>query len=166
MSVEQAYDAIPHARTPYDPKQSREPKADTKYLDHLFFVTDMALVLRVETFAHFKNLNPHVLKKYHKDIENLISSFELIETPPHLMQVQTAVIEAIRDQQNFFQDWSMAAGTPQYLELSRIYKSHPLVKSSHQKLLQAYAELKRIYPQETPHNTQAFFDHLCALDFI
>jgi len=41
-----------------------------------------------------------------------------------------------------------------------------LIQSSHQHLLAAYGVLMHSYPEETKHNKQAFFDYLCALDFI
>ncbi|MCP4488040.1 MAG: hypothetical protein GY820_12070 [Gammaproteobacteria bacterium] len=45
-------------------------------------------------------------------------------------------------------------------------KQKQLVKSSSQHLIAAHSLLKQLYPQETKHNQQAFFDYLCALDFI
>ena len=42
----------------------------------------------------------------------------------------------------------------------------PLVQSSHNKLMKAYQLLNVQFPKEHAHNKAAFFDHLCALDFI
>ena len=166
LTVEEAYQAIPHDRTPFDLKQSHIAAEDAKYLDHLFFVTDMAMRLRVQTLRQFLNLNPHNVASYNREIDNLIGSFDLVQTPPHLMNVQVTVLDSIKDQKEFFNDWARAGGTGQYQIISRSYAQHPRVQSSHQKLYAAYNELKALYPGETPHNTQAFFDHLCALDFI
>jgi hypothetical protein len=43
---------------------------------------------------------------------------------------------------------------------------HPLVASSSGKLRRAYGELLTLFPQEDAHNKAAFFDYLCAMDFI
>lgn len=43
---------------------------------------------------------------------------------------------------------------------------HPKVRSASGKLLGAYGNLMRMYPNEDGTNRQAFFDYLCALDFI
>ncbi|NIP39793.1 MAG: hypothetical protein GWO07_16190 [Candidatus Dadabacteria bacterium] len=41
-----------------------------------------------------------------------------------------------------------------------------LVHSSSNKLKRAYSILMKKCPKENGHNRQAFFDDLCALDFI
>ena len=41
-----------------------------------------------------------------------------------------------------------------------------LIQTSHDHLISAYNRLMQSYPSETQHNKQAFFDYLCALDFI
>jgi hypothetical protein len=43
---------------------------------------------------------------------------------------------------------------------------HPLVASSSGKLHRAYGDLLALFPQEDAHNKAAFFDYLCAMDFI
>ena len=40
------------------------------------------------------------------------------------------------------------------------------VKDISRKLQRAYALLAQQFPGETLHNKSAFYDHLCALDFI
>ncbi len=47
-----------------------------------------------------------------------------------------------------------------------ILAQDPLVTGASQKLIKAYQVLIQAYPQEPPQNRQAFFDYLCALDFI
>ena len=59
-----------------------------------------------------------------------------------------------------------AEGQPFPYALHKGGNVHSLVRSSSNQLIQAYDYLMQSYPQESPHNRQAFFDHLCALDFI
>jgi hypothetical protein len=165
MTIEQAYQAIPHERTPYNAQQSTSPAADAKYLDHLFFVTDMAMRARVQTLIMFHANKPEALEKYVSDVGTLLASFEMVQTPAHLKEVQELVVSAIKDQQAFFESWADTK-PPLYDSIKQSYGSNPAVISAHQKLIKAYSLLKQAYPGETQHNTKAFFDHLCALDFI
>ncbi|MCB1650659.1 MAG: hypothetical protein KDI46_01255 [Alphaproteobacteria bacterium] len=167
MNIDQAYQAIPHNQTPYSLKQSRLPDADAKYLDHYFFVSDIALRARVMALNRFLGKTPAIdIQTYNQEVENAIASFALIQTPRHLQQIENTLISALRDQQSFFNEWNDMAGTHGYSRLQKTYTRHPKVMSSHQKLIKAYQMLKQTYPSETPYNQNAFFDHLCALDFI
>jgi hypothetical protein len=40
------------------------------------------------------------------------------------------------------------------------------VQTASARLHEAYAELMRLYPGEGTHNRDAFFDYLCALDYL
>ena len=44
-------------------------------------------------------------------------------------------------------------------------RSHPAVRSSSRRLHRAYQIITGLYGKKAP-NRLAFFDHLCALDFI
>jgi hypothetical protein len=44
--------------------------------------------------------------------------------------------------------------------------SHSKVRSSSANLQGAYGDLMRLFPSENATNKQAFYDYLCALDFI
>ena len=44
--------------------------------------------------------------------------------------------------------------------------NHYKVRSSSANLQGAYSDLMRLYSSENATNKQAFFDYLCALDFI
>jgi hypothetical protein len=166
MSVEQAYALIYEDRIPFDGKQSTLDEKDTKYLEHLFFVTDMAMRLRVVMLNNFRKGNISGLKYYEGEITSLLSSFEMVETPELLIPVQKDVVEAINDQKMFFKSWAKLAGTPEFLTIMKTMTNEPLVFSSHQKLIRAYKGLIDAYPGESGYNQKAFYAHLCALDFI
>ena len=168
ITIEEAYRAIPHGRTKFDISRARMSTEEAEYLDHLFFVTDMALRERVVMLSHFfKGKDQLYIKRYNKEVGNLLASFELTKPPTKaLKQVELLIKESIEEQQSFYKEWHKARGTSRYKSISSNYTSHHLVQSSHAKLLQAYMVLKQNYGSETKHNQKAFFDHLCALDFI
>ncbi|PCI55232.1 MAG: hypothetical protein COB36_06300 [Alphaproteobacteria bacterium] len=168
MSISQAYRALPHQRTQFNASHAKMGVLESKYLDHLFFVTDLAFRERMLMLRAFQVGQDHrYIETYNKEIGNLLGSFEFIEPPTRVLgQVEKLVIESVREQRAFFNIWYKARGTQQYKNWQRNVASHKYVQSSHQKLIQAYSVLKQNYPQEIPHNQQSFYDHLCALDFL
>jgi hypothetical protein len=167
MTIEQAYEAIPHARTPFNAKQSDISAADAKYLQHFFFASDLATRARVQALQQFYHREDiGALKEYDGEINKLLASFDLVKTPANLQAAQENLLGAIRDQQKFFHEWAALKGTPAFAAMKQNIGQNASVQSAHQKLFTAYSQLKELYPQETAHNQQAFFDHLCALDFI
>lgn len=166
ITINEAYRLIPHKQTPFDQKQSRLSAAEKRYLDHFFFVSDMAMRAKVMTLRTFYLQNRSMsVERYNKEIDELLKSFDLIGTPHKLQKVENIFKSAVRDQQGFFNDWKNASSRESE-RLRQNYTQHRRVQSAHKKLLQAYYELMRLYPNETKHNKDAFFDHLCALDFI
>ena len=78
------------------------------------------------------------------------------------------ITTALREQGSYFREWDQATAKRQPFPYT-LYQGgnfHSLVRSSSSKLIQAYNHLMQSYPKESPHNRQAFFDHLCALDFL
>ena len=168
MTIEEAYRAMNHKRTPFDKTKSNLKPAEVKYLDHLFFVTDLVFRERMIMLRHFHaGTDELYIMHYNGEIDNLLESFNLVSAPTaDLEEVVEILIEAIRQQQEFFIDWNTAKGTPRYDALNKHYISHTLIKQSHTKLLQVYGVLLKNYGHESTHNKQSFYDHLCVLDFI
>ena len=168
MTISQAYKAIPHSRTQYNPEISPVSDREKKYLDHLFFVTDLALQKRIMMLRHFKATSDHrYIKTYNQEIDNILASFKLIPAPTkELRKIEDEIVVAINQQKKFFNTWHEARDTPLYRELHRNHTGDAWVQKSHQTLIRAYMLLKKAYPNEAQHNQKAFFDHLCALDFI
>jgi hypothetical protein len=82
-----------------------------------------------------------------------------------LAKYQTALLQALSDQQSFFQEWQAEGlqfqyGSPQTLV------HHPKVQSASNALRQAYGILMETYSDESSSNKAAFFDYHCALDFV
>lgn len=168
MTIEQAYLAIPHKRTQFDLKQSTLPDAEKAYLDHFFFVTDLALQKRMMMLHYFKKEQEQFyLKTYNTEIGNMIATFNLIPPPTEQLKKATDTLKtALRQQQKFFNDWADAKDTDKYRRLQKNYKSELMVISSHNSIMSIYTLLSETYPEEAEHNKKAFYDHLYALDLI
>lgn len=168
LSLDEAYMQVHNKqRKPYNPKQTQIEAKDAKYLDHYFYVADLAMRARVMTLRHFYGQARAMdVDRYNAEIDDMVKTFDMIDTPSNLRKAESLLVQAIRDQQDFFNEWKAAEGTPKFEQLKNNYRSHPKVSSSHRLLIMAYSMLKQQYPRETASNQQSFYDHLCALDFI
>lgn len=168
LSVDEAYKAIPHQQTPYNSQISKLPHPTKLFLNSLFEITDLAVVARVEhltTLYYYKGRGDTGNFSYNRTIDTLIRRLQNLKPPAAFKKPHGFVLNALKEQKAFFGKWASASSTGKRA-LRKSYRTHPLVQSSHQKLIAAYNELMRLFPKETKHNKQAFFDHLCALDFI
>jgi hypothetical protein len=158
LTVEAAYQAIPHQRTPFSPEKAVMDGDTAQRLGRFFELTDMAVVERV---ASLKTMRSGNISYYSSANYNaILSELEALALPAQLNQPKQLVIEAIQEQKAYFEAW-YHSGNAQFHN-----PQHGLVQSSHSKLIQAYNQLMAAYPSESHHNQTAFFDHLCALDFI
>lgn len=140
-AVIQAYRAVPHRQTPYDPNNSNQSPIIARYFGLLFSSTDLALIERIEGLKN--NYRPDLYRARITELEN-------IEVPTGATESHALILSAIKEHDRFFSGGK---------------KDSNLVRQSHQKLLKAYNIILKNYP-DNAHNQQAYFDHLCALDFI
>ena len=149
LSVEEAYRLIPHRQTVFQPGSARMPAPERTYLAALFNAIDQAIVAKVSS----RRGSP-VAEAY----APVWKAWEELNPPGALRGTQDQVKAAIVEQQAFL------------LEIERKQTgwnmNHPKVRSASGKLHAAYGDLMRMYPNENTTNRQAFFDYLCALDFI
>ena len=149
LSVEEAYRLIPHQQTIFQPASARMPASERAYLAAFFSAIDQAIVAKVSA-----RRDTTVAQAY----APVWKAWEKLNPPASLKAIQDKVKASIIDQQAFLLEiekkqssWNM---------------SHPKVRSSSANLQGAYGDLMRLYPSENATNKQAFFDYLCALDFI
>ena len=96
----------------------------------------------------------------------MIDGFAFVRAPTKdLKDIENLTALAIGEQRDFFRAWSSANGRD-FLKLRKTYNQHELIQSSHLKLQSAYTQLMLIFPHEDDYNQKAFYNHLCALDFI
>lgn len=158
MTVGDAYRAIPHNRTPFDLTAARMEQEDVRYLDRLFALTDVALVERVQTQLWLQSRGKHgTLRENHPRI---LAHLNALDSPRRLRSVHALIVEAIQEQHQYLTMW-LASGRADYFS-----SGAPLIRSSHVKPIEAYSKLRALYPAEAERIHQAFYDHLCALDFI
>jgi len=141
LSVDEAYQSVPHRRTQYIAADSAQAQEVSSYIEALFKLTDLALIERIN------GLNDAYNKKRY---QARINQLKLLKTPTQAKVAHELIVAAIEQHQQYFEgsklDWQLA-------------------KSASSKLIKAYYHLMRTFPDNS-HNQQAYFDHLCALDFI
>jgi hypothetical protein len=157
LSVAAAYQAIPHQRTTFRPDIAAMPAGEVRYFERLFELTDIAMVERVQTLQWFQTRGAKGAKAH--NYEQILARFNALPTPSHLAPVHGLIRQAITEQRQYFS--SVDNG-----RTFRFDANASLVQNSHNKLVKAYKLLMVQFPNEHEHNRTAFFDHLCALDFI
>jgi hypothetical protein len=156
-AVERAYRAIPHRRTVFNADAATMSADERDYLQQLFALVDLGIVERVETLGWLRSRDgsgPSV-----ESYDQVVSRLGALTVPARLASVHRLVSEAMVEQRGALAEWrktTVPANLP----------AHPLVVSSSGKLRQAYGELLALFPRENEHNKAAFFDYLCAMDFI
>lgn len=168
LSVDEAYQAIPHRQTTFNLDASNATARDKIFLSKVFSITDKAMTARVEhlrSLYYYEGHGETGNSLYNRKVDPLIQQLKALSPPAPLRRHYQLVLESIQEQKQFFKEWAEAPNSKKKT-LKKNYSRHPLVQSSHHKLIAAYGELMRLFPQENKHNKQAFFDHLCALDFL
>ena len=158
IDIEAAYRAIPHKRTVFLSDQAQMSRQESSYLQALFALTDCAVAERVHLQDRLRR--GHSVEIATTNYPAIMQGVRSLETPPGLVPVQSLILEAIQEQRDYLEQWAQS-GDPKYFN-----RHAPLIQKSHGKLIAAYLELKRRYSGESAHNSQAFYDYLCALDFI
>lgn len=157
MPVDKAYRSIPHQQTTFNSSSATMSVEDAGYLNKLFSIVDVAVVERVQTLRWYQTGGLRGVNN--NNYAQIISELEQMDVPDNLKQAHTLIQQAIVEQNQYFRK----------IDSSDIYsfKANDLtIRSSHTKLIKAYNLLMALFPKENNHNKTAFFDHLCALDFI
>ena len=154
LDIAKAYKMIPHQQTSFYLQQSRLPAAEAKYVAKLLSLSELAMAERVEAMADGPRKS-----NYDRDIADILNKLARLKTPTRLLPAYKHVVSAVQQHREVFSLQVTGAADAQA-------KQQQLVQSSHRHLIAAYDVLMQLYPDETRHNKQAFFDYLCALDFI
>lgn len=154
MEIERAYELIPHQRTVFLLHQTNLPASEAQQVASLLSLAEKAMVERVNAM-----INGAGKTGYLSRIDGILWQVEQLQLPAQVQTARDHIKMAMQQHRSFFELQHVTGNSAQ---ASR----QQLVQSSHQHLLSAYRLLKQAYPSETKHNQQAFFDYLCALDFI
>ena len=163
LDVEGAYAAIPHRRTAFDAPASSAPAPQKANLARLFALTDRGVVLRVEGVQAHGRRDAAGIKRTVAGYETLIADLGKESFSPEVAPARALIVEALQLQQRHLQ--SRPEGGLVFT-VRRDLEATPDVKQASQKLIKAYGILMRTFPGEPQRNKAAFFDHLCALDFL
>jgi hypothetical protein len=160
MTVEQAYAQIPHARTVFSFGGSSIEPAAKEALRQIFDFAEQATVIRVQGLAALRSRNIGAVE------QSVVRYRSLLAVPRIKVASSAAALALITDavvlHASFFELKLAKARQGSVLsgELT------PDVQAASQKLHGAYSVLMRSFPGESKHNQQAFYDYLCALDFL
>ena len=163
LDVEGAYAAIPHKRTPFDAPASSAPMPQKAQLARLFALTDRGVVLRVEGMQAHARRDKAAIQRTTSGYQALIAELGKESFSPEVAPARALIVEALQMQQRHLQsrpDGGLAFNVRQDLQAT------PDVKQASLRLHRAYRVLMNAFPGEPQRNKAAFFDHLCALDFL
>ena len=160
MTIEEAYAAIPHQRPLFDRSIAQMAYEEADYLERLFEVIDLAVRERVETVAWLQSHGTS--GENSDDYDVLLRRLHTLTVPERLKTIHRLVEEAVREHQDVLKEWR---STPERYG-GELPMDHPLIRSSSQKLHEAYGEVLRLFPREDERNRQAFYDFFCSLDFL
>lgn len=160
LTVEEAYRQIPHAQTTYLSSKSNLDKALNTDLERMFALVDQGVVARFESYRNLYNSKSAQsgIKSYKKVIADLTE----LKVAKSLHTIKKTIIDSMTTQVLYLEEWSRN----QENKNTPFNPGHPQVQKSSNSLRAAYARLTSLFPKESEHNRKAFFDHLCALDFI
>ena len=119
----------------------------------------IALRVATQTWLASGGKSGEPLERYRARMDALEARLRTLACPRSVIEARDLVLAALADQRAYFESW-------QREKEGRASRNEALVQSSHSRLVQAYNVLMSRFPQEGAGNRDAFFDHLCALDFI
>jgi len=154
LEVDQAYRLIPHQRTVFELHQSNLPATEAQQVAKLLSLAEKAMVERVDAMVNGAEKTGYLSR-----IDDILWQLEQLRVPEQVQAARDHVLQAVQQHRAFFELQNV---TGNQAEASR----QQLVQASSRHLRSAHQELMQTYPEETKHNQQAFFDYLCALDFI
>lgn len=157
IPVDRAYRSIPHKQTTFDPTAANMNSEQKNYHYKLFSIVDIAIAERVQTLLWYQTEGRRGANNNNYD--QILAELERLDVPQNMQQAHALIKQAIAEQDHYFKQF----------DSSKKYSfnaNDPKIQSSHKQLVSAYNLLMARHPQENDHNKTAFFDHLCALDFI
>lgn len=157
ITVEDAYKAIPHKQVTYSASESSVDSADREFLTKLFALSDRALVERIETMRAFHDGEFSRLEQYKIRIRELRSELMLLEESGSTSGMKQLLSDALVSQERFFETWQETRNPNIGADVD--------VERASAKLRQLYSVLMQRFSNETAHNRDSFYQHLCALDF-
>jgi hypothetical protein len=169
MTIDEAYQSIPHKRMPYSTQESALSLPEREFLSRFFTLSDQALVERVTALAAFRAGDRRRFTTYEANISRILAELRSLQEPMSARGFVTMLSEAIQQQRLFFQKWNTALAEQRPFAFpigTAISGIDPNVSKASSELRRLYADLMARYGAERAQNREAFYQHLCALDFL
>ena len=163
MTVDQAYAQLKHRRTVFDAGKTRASKEQVESLRRIFSYAELGTILKVRAYnAHYQG-DRAAYAAVLRDYDSLVEITKRQAPPADVKQVHDLVAGAIAEQRAVLV--SSAAKPKEALSRASLARE-PEVQKVHRDLIQAYNALLAKFPKEPQVNRDAFYDYLCALDFL
>lgn len=168
ITVDEAYNAIPHERVEYKAEESTIGVAEREFLTKFFQLSDRALVLRIEAMRGMNSGLSETYEKYRAGADTVFADLENLAEPDTAKGFRALLIEAVESQGAFFKRWheAQAVSKPFSFPGGETTGVDRDISRASEKLRRLYSELMGRFPGESPRNKNAFYQHLCALDFL
>ena len=154
-SIDTSYSLTNVERIPFDESKSKLGDAEKKYFSQVFSVTDFLVHERVyNQIIQRSKPDGYSTENYTK----AISYLENMDVPEDLKASHEKILGAVKEQKEYF---DLMLKTK-----SQFNANSPFVQTSNKKLISAYQDFIRMFPNEEATNLRSFEKHLCALDFI
>ena len=162
LTADEAYSAIPHRRTLYEPPASTAAPDKARELGRLFTLTDEGVVLRVEGMRAQRARDAAQVRSVVQRYDALIAKLEGEKFAPEVARARDLIAEGVRMHRKYLASRPAGGMTFVRNELT----AAPDVTQASRKLIGAYQLLMAAFPKEAARNKTAFYDHLCALDYL
>jgi hypothetical protein len=162
MTPDEAYAAIPHRRTLYEPPKSPVAAEKARELGRLFALTDEGVVLRVQGMRAHRERNAAEVRNLLLRYDALIAKLAAEKFGSEVTPARDLIADGVRMHRKFLASRPAGGITFVRNELT----ATPDVTQASRKLIGAYHLLMAAFPKEAAHNKTAFYDHLCALDYL
>lgn len=162
MTPEEAYAAIPHQRTTFDAGVSTLSPTQVDSLKRLFAHSDQGVVLKVRGMQAQRAGDAKELKRIVQSYDVLIENLEAQKLAPEVVRARDRVVKALDLHKRFLASRPEAGLQYARKDLSGTAE----VREASGNLIQAYQDLMKAFPREPSRNKSAFYDYLCALDYL
>jgi hypothetical protein len=163
MTVDQAYSALKHRRTVFDERATKASKAQAESLKRLFSLAEVGTVLKVRAYQAHARGDRAGYAAVLADYDSLIDVSKRQPSSAEIGPAQDLVVGAIVRQRAVL---AASAAKPVAVLSRNELARDPQVQKVHGDLISAYHMLLRAFPEEPTVNRDAFYDYLCALDFL
>jgi len=164
LGVEDAYQAIPHRRTPFEVTTSTLSTSESEALKRLFELTDRGVVVRVQGLQAQHAADVVALERVSSGYSSLTYALATLAVPATIENAKAHILQSVQLHQHHF-EVALNRQRSNAEASAKFQRSDEIVQASSH-LHSAYGLLMKSFPDESSRNRQAFFDHLCALDFL